>query len=204
MRRALLAVLLLVPATAVAQSARVELTPFAGYRSDASVDSSSDLGFSQRVRFDGSGVYGVALDIPLSYNWQIEVLAERQKTSLRADVGLLSPAHKLGDITLDFYQAGFLYQWGRGQVNPYIVATGGVARLQPDFPDLVAKDYFAGSLGGGVKVFFSRNVGIRLDARGYWTNLQTHYSDRHHHDDRYDSSGDLVQGEGSAGLIIAF
>ena len=208
MRRALPALTLLisaalVPATTFAQPARVELTPFAGYRSEATVDSSSDLGLNRNVRFDSSAFYGVALDIPLTHNWQIELLANRQKTSLRFDHGLLSPAQKLGDITLDYYQAGFLYQWGRGQVNPYVVVTGGAARLDPDFPEVTAEDYFAGSLGAGVKVFFSPNVGLRFDARGYWTNLQTHYDDRSRHD-RYNSSGDLTTGEGSVGLIIAF
>lgn len=203
MRRALLALMLLIPAAAFAQPTHVELTPFAGYRSNASVDSSSDLGLNRDVRFDSSAFYGVALDIPLSHHWQLELLANRQKTSLRLDHGLLSPAQKLGDITLDYYQAGFLYQWGRGQVNPFVVVTAGAARLDPDFPQVAAEDYFAGSFGGGVKVFFSPNIGLRFDARGYWTNLQTHYDDRSRHD-RYDSSGDLITGEGSVGLIIAF
>jgi hypothetical protein len=202
MYRALVALMFLVPAAAFAQPPRVEITPFAGFRSDATVDSSSDLGFNRDVKFDSSSVYGVAFDIPLSFNWQVEVLASRQSTSLHIDKGLLSPSQKLGDIDLDFYQAGFLYQWGRGQVNPFVVATAGVARLAPDFPEVSSEDYFAGSVGGGVKVFFSQNVGLRLEARGYWTNLQTDYRDNRH--DRYDSSGDLVQGEGSVGLIIAF
>ena len=207
MRRALLALLFFVPmisGVAFAQPLRVELTPFAGYRADATVDSSSDLGFNRDVTFEGSSFFGVAVDIPISPSWQVEVLANRQRTSLHVDAGLLSPSQRLGDLDLDYYQAGFLYQWGRGQVNPYVVATAGVARLDPDFPELEAKDYFAGSLGGGVKVFVSPNLGFRFDARGYWTNLRTHYNDRSHHDDRYDSKGDLVQGEGSVGLIIAF
>jgi Outer membrane protein beta-barrel domain len=204
MRRALFALLFLLPAAAFAQPSRFELTPFAGYRADAKVDSSSDLGFNRDVTFEGSSFFGVAFDIPLTGAWQVEILANRQKTSLHIDAGLLSPSQSLGDINLDYYQAGFLYQWGRGQVNPYVVATGGVARLDPDFPGLEAKDYFAGSLGGGVKVFVSSNVGFRFDARGYWANLRTHYNDHSHHDDRYDSKGDLIQGEGSVGVIFAF
>ncbi len=52
-----------------------------------------------------------------------------------------------------------------------------------------------------MKIFFSPNVGIRLEARGYWTNLDTDFDDRY---DRYDSQGDLLQGEASAGLILSF
>jgi hypothetical protein len=201
MRRALLALFFLVPTVAAAQADRFELTPFAGYRLDGNIDSSSDLGFSTDVQVDESSVFGVAFDIPLSRNWQLELMANRQDTTFSVDGGLLDPSRELGDVKIDYYQAGFLYQWGLGQVNPYLVGTAGVARLDPDFPELDVETYFAATLGGGVKVFFSPNVGLRFEARGYWTNLQTNFDDRY---DRYDSSGDLVQGEASAGLIIAF
>lgn len=204
MRRALLAlasVLLLVPAAAFAQPNQFELTPFAGYRLDGTIDSSADLGFDQDVQVEESEVFGVLFDIGFTPNWSIELMASRQDTSFSVDEGLLSPSSDLGDVTLSYYQAGFLFQTGAGQVKPFFVITGGLARIEPDFPELDAENYFAGTLGGGVKIFFSPNVGIRLEARGYWTNLDTDFDDRY---DRYDSQGDLLQGEASAGLILSF
>jgi hypothetical protein len=201
MRRALLALLFLVPVAAAAQTYRFELTPTAGYRLKGSIAASSDLGFATDVQVDEKAIYGLTFDIPLSPRWQLELLANRQDTTFSVDGGLLDPARVLGKVNLDFYQAGFLYQEGRGQVNPFLVGTAGIARIDPQFPELNAETYFAATLGGGVKIFFSPNVGLRLEARGYWTNVQTNFDNRY---DRYDSSGDLVQGEGSAGLIIAF
>jgi hypothetical protein len=201
MRRVLLALLLLLPAGAYAQTSRFELTPFVGYRLDGSIDSSSDLGFNTDVQVDESSVYGATFDIPLSPSWQLEILANRQSTSFSVDDGLLNPARKLGDVDIDYYQAGFLFQWGRGQVNPFLVATAGIARIDPQFPELDVESYFAATLGGGVKVFVTPNVGFRFEARGYWVNLQTNFDNRY---DRYDSEGDLVQGEASAGLILSF
>ena len=204
MRRALLALsafLLLVPAAAFAQPNQFEITPFAGYRLDGDIDASSDLGFNRDVQVDESGVYGVLFDVGFTPNWSIELMANRQDTSFSVDEGLLSPTTKLGDVTLSYFQAGFLFQAGAGQVKPFFVITGGRARIEPDFPELDAENYFAGTLGGGVKIFLSPNVGVRLEARGYWTNLDTDYHDRY---DRYDSSGDLIQGEASAGLILSF
>jgi hypothetical protein len=200
MRRALLALVLLLPAGAYAQD-RFELTPFVGYRLDGSIDSSSDLGFNTDVQVDESAVYGVTFDIPLSTHWQLEILADRQRTSFSVDDGLLNPARKLGDVDIDFYQAGFLLHWGRGQVSPFLVATAGISRIDPQFPELDVESYFAATLGGGVKIFVSPNVGFRFEARGYWVNLQTNFDNRY---DRYDSDGDLVQGEASAGLILSF
>lgn len=201
MRRALLILLLLIPAGAYAQPSRFELTPFVGYRLDGSIDSSSDLGFNTDVQVDESSIYGAAFDIPLSPNLQLELLANRQSTTFSVDDGLLNPSRELGDVDIDYYQAGFLFQWGRGQVNPFIVVTAGISRIDPKFPELDVESYFAATLGGGVKVFVSPNVGFRFEARGYWVNLQTNFDDRY---DRYDSEGDLVQGEVSAGLILSF
>ena len=205
MRRVLLALLLLLPAgastVANAQTSRFELTPFVGYRLDGSIDSSSDLGFNTDVQVDESAVYGATFDIPLSANWQLEILANRQRTSFSVDDGLLNPSRKLGDVDIDNYQAGFLFQWGRGQVNPFLAATAGIARIDPQFPELDVESYFAATLGAGVKVFVTPNVGFRFEARGYWVNLQTNFDNRY---DRYDSDGDLVQGEASAGLILSF
>ena len=201
MRRSLFALLLLLPAGAFAQPSRFELTPFVGYRLDGSIDSSSDLGFNTDVQVDESAIFGATFDIPLSAHWQIEILANRQSTSFSVDDGLLNPSRKLGDVDIDYYQAGFLFQWGRGQVNPFVAATAGIARIDPKFPELDAESYFAASLGGGVKVFVTPNVGFRFEARGYWVNLQTNFDNRY---DRYDSDGDLVQGEASAGLILSF
>ena len=204
MRRAFLALsalLLLVPAAALAQFNQFELTPFAGYRLDADIDSSSDLGFNRDVQVDESEVYGVLFDIGFTPNWSLELLANWQDTQFSVDEGLLSPTNRLGDVTLAYYQAGVLFQTGAGQVKPFFVITAGMASIEPDFPELDAEYYFAGTLGGGVKIFFSPNIGFRFEGRGYWTNLNTDYHD--HYDD-YDSSGDLFQVEASAGLIVSF
>ena len=205
MRRALLALLFIaVPAAAFAQPGQFEITPTVGYRFAGEIENAGDIGFpdfDQDVEVDESATFGVIFDIPLTPNWRLELMANRQDTGFSVDEGLFSPAEDLGDVSIDFFQAGFLYQWGLGQVNPFIVGTLGLARVTPDFPELDAENYFSGTLGGGVKVFFSENVGLRFEGRGYWTNLDTDFDERY---DRYDSEGDLVQGEASAGLIIAF
>jgi len=205
MRRALFAFAFLVlPSSAgLAQPGRFELTPFAGYRLKGDFDARSSDAFDPRlnVKVDASATYGLVLDIPLSRNWQIELLANRQRSQFIVDRGLLSPSMTLGDVDLSTLQAGFVLQWGAGQVNPFVTAAAGLTRIEPKFNELSSDDRFSASLGGGVKVFFSENLGIRLEARGYWTDLDTGFNGRY---DRYDSGDGLYQTEGSAGLIIAF
>jgi Outer membrane protein beta-barrel domain len=206
MRRALfalMALLPLLPAAATAQVRRFEITPFAGYRLSGEVDNSSGIGFDLRsdVEIDEGAHYGVMFDIPLSRRVQLELLASRQKTAFIVDDGLLSPSENLGDVDLGLYQAGFLFQWGEGQVSPFVVASLGMARLEPDFPELDAENYLAGSFGGGVKIFLAENVGLRLEGRGTWLDLQTDFDNRY---DRYDSDSLTWLPEGSAGIIFSW
>lgn len=206
MRRALFLfalTLLLPPVAGFAQPGRFELTPMAGYRLDGDFDAHSRHAFDPalNVQVDESAVYGVTFDIPLNENWQIELLANRQRTSFEVDEGLLAPAATLGDVDITFLHAGILLQWGLGQVNPFLTASGGIAHIDPKFNELDADNRFSASLGGGVKIFFSENIGLRLEGRGYWTDLDTGFRNRY---DRYDSGEGMTQAEGSVGLIIAF
>lgn len=206
MRRALFALVFLIPlipAVAAAQVRRFELTPYVGYRLSGEVENSADIGFDFRsdVEIDEGASFGVMFDIPLNESWQLELLANRQSTSFIADEGLLAPSENLGDVDLGLYQAGFLVQWGDGQVNPFAVATLGLARIEPDFPELDGENYLSGSVGGGVKIFLSENVGLRLEGRGYWLNLETDFDNRY---DRYDSDGVTWLPEGAAGIILAW
>lgn len=206
MRRALCALVFLlplIPAAAAAQVNRFEITPFVGYRLGGEVDNSADIGFDFRsdVEIDEGAHYGLMFDIPLSPNWQLELLASRQSTSFTVDEGLLSPSENLGDVDLGLYHAGFLLQWGEGQVSPFVVATLGLARLEPDFPELDAENYLSGSFGGGIKVFLAENVGLRFEGRGTWLDLETDFDNRY---DRYDSDGVTWLPEGSAGIIFSW
>jgi len=204
MRRTLFALaLLLLPAfAAAAQPVRFEVTPFGGYRLKGDFDARSSNAFDPNlnVKIDASPVYGVLLDIPLgaSGNWQLELLANRQRSSFVVDRGLLEPTTDLGDVDLTMGQVGLLLQWGQGQVNPFLTLSGGLTRIEPKFRELASDTRASGSFGGGVKIFLAPNIGLRLEAREYWTDLDTGFRDR------YGSGGGLYQGEGSVGLIIAF
>jgi hypothetical protein len=206
MRRAIFVVCLLLlpalPGAAMAQTRRFELTPTVGYRFKGEFTADSDL-FNRNldVRVDDTATYGLIFDVPLTENWQLELLANRQNSSFIVDEGLFTPERNLGDVTIDYFNAGFLFQWGPGQVNGFVSGGVGLARIDPDFPEVEAENRFSGNLGGGVKILFGPNVGLRLEGRGYWVDLDTGLHGRY---DRFDSDEGLYQGEASAGLIIAF
>jgi hypothetical protein len=202
MRKALiLAVLLLIPAAAVAQDHRFEITPYAGFRFDGEFNVDGDFLEERGVRVDEGASFGVIFDVPLNPNWQIEFIANRQNSEFIVDAGLFTPEQSLGDVTVDIVNAGILYQWGPGQVQGFFSGGLGIARIEPDRQGVEAESRFSGNIGGGVKIFFAENVGLRVEGRGYWVDLESGFEGRY---DRFDSDEGMYQGEVSAGLIIAF
>lgn len=197
---------LLLPAVAAAQGAVFEITPLAGYRFSGQVSAYDDFDdefVDTDLELEEGEYFGVLFDIPLSPNWKLELLANRQETTFIVDEGLFDPILEIGDVTISHYHVGMLYEWGLGQVRPFFVGSLGIAQIEPDSPRVDAEDRFAGSLGGGVKLFLNRHVGFRLEGRWYWTDFDAGFEDDFGHD-HHEVNEALYQGEASAGLIFAF
>ena len=189
---------------------RFELTPTVSYNFGGTL-SGEGIDFDY-FNFDlearDSEAFGVTFGIPLSPWAQIELLASRQRTELEYDDGLFGGNLGVADFDVSYYHVGGLFQWGNGQVHPFFVASLGVANLNPDVPGTSAENKFSGSIGGGVKIFFTDNIGLRLEGRGFWTVLDGNNGDYHWQDDCYSCdygyTNSFDQGQASAGLIIAW
>ncbi|HXU32084.1 MAG TPA: outer membrane beta-barrel protein [Thermoanaerobaculia bacterium] len=194
-------------AQAASAQGQFQITPTAGYRTSGQLTATNrDFLNDADIEVDKSSVFGVIVDIPFGQSgFGFEVLANRQESAFTLDPGIFEPSEQLGDVEISYLHGGIYYEWGGGQVVPFISATGGVTRIDPKFSDLEAEDRASASLGGGVKIFFNRNLGLRLEGRGYWTDLDARFRDDD--DDRRrdrDINQALYQGEASAGLIFAF
>ena len=183
-----------------------QITPTAGYRTSGQLTATDrDFLDDADVEVDKSAVFGVIVDIPIGQSgFGIELLANRQKSAFSIDPGLFEPTEELGDVELTYVHGGFYYEWAGGQVVPFVSATAGVTRIDPQFDDLEAEDRASASLGGGVKIFFNRNIGLRLEGRGYWTDLDTRFRDDDNRRRDREVNEALYQGEAVAGLIFAF
>ena len=212
--------LLLAPAAVFAQDAgytssaqtrgRFELTPTVSYNFGGTITGEHDEFFEFDLEADDSEAFGVTFGIPLSPWAQIEILASRQSTVLEYGEGLFGGTIGVADFDVSYYHVGGLFQWGNGQIHPFFVASLGVANLNPDVAGASAENKFSGSIGGGVKIFFSDNVGVRFEGRGFWTLLDDgddyYYDDCHHCGDYYDYgyTNSFDQAQFSAGLILAW
>lgn len=201
MRRILLLLsLLLLPATAAWGN---EFTVFGGYRFGGDFDAyvSPRDPFAVALKVEEGDVLGAALDVDLGDDLALEFSVTHQETNLLLDAGFLEPGIELGNITLNYYLVGLQWQWGPGQVQPYFTLSIGAAELDPQAPGASSETRLAGAAAFGVKVFATQSLGVRLEGRGLWADLdQT---------DRFDrgfgyADNDLYQFELTAGLIFRF
>lgn len=207
-RRSLFLVVCLASLMAMpAAAADIELTPFVGYQFGGTFEGDydyddDDFDFFDDVDIDESESYGMILDIGLSKNAQIELFYSRQESSFE-ESGFFGEA--FGDVQIEYFHVGFLWQWGAGQVKPFVVATGGGTRFTlPGDSDT----RISGAIGGGVKVFVNDHVGFRFDGRLYSTFIdedeEISCSRRSRRCFRYDDDVSLVQLDFKVGLIFAF
>jgi opacity protein-like surface antigen len=72
----------------------------------------------------------------------------------------------LADANLDQYHANFLYHFGQPEnpLRPFLLGGVGASHLDPDgsFEGFTKVSY---AVGGGIKYFFTKKVGLRLQGR---------------------------------------
>jgi hypothetical protein len=177
----------------------VQIAPFAGYQFGGSVWSEI---LDRKYSFQSGLDYGGTIDIALSESWRFEVLYLRQETSLES-AGIEGPSF---DMTIERYMVGIEEEKGEGSVKVFGTILAGATRFVPGFEDAGSELYFSAGLSLGVKSFFTRNVGLRLEGRAFYTVVdgggeafcgagQCFFS--------FSGSG-IWQGDVSGGLILAF
>jgi opacity protein-like surface antigen len=142
----------------------IEITPFGGSRFGGVIDlNTTPIDF---LTIKSTWDYGVMGDVDVWPNVQAEFMWNRQPTRLGAhniDTGQVSP---VGDATLDMYQWSILFalRQPEAKLKPYFVSGLGFTHF--DTNNALNFNYrFSYNFGGGVKYFFSRHVGLRLEAR---------------------------------------
>ena len=186
---------------------RFELTPFGGYRYGGTLYADSSYLFDFDSELASHGNVGLNFGIPLGDSpVKLELMVNQQKTHLTAGSGLFDPGVRLADFDVTYYHAGLQVPIGDplAPIAPFLVLSGGVANLQPDFDDVQSENRFSASAGVGVKIPFNRNIGLRVEARGYFTSLGNDddcLGCGYYYDDRYEN---LYQGETNVGLVISF
>ncbi|MHB8676953.1 MAG: outer membrane beta-barrel protein [Candidatus Acidiferrales bacterium] len=162
---------------ALAQSHNIEITPFGGGKFGGKIG--INAGTVDNLLIKSSVDYGVTFDYGFWDTFQAEFTWERQPTALSAHDVSTQPATitRLSNINLDTYQFGILYDFRdtEAKVRPFFGAGVGFTHFGQASVNgqeiLPFGNKLAYNVGGGVKYYFSRYVGLRFDAR--WLRTRT-------------------------------
>jgi len=164
-RRAIfVAALLMAPSDAAGQT--VELTPFGGYRVGGGF---FDVPAGRVVDDDFSASYGLLVNVDvglLTPGLKVEGLFSREELRVEIrPVSLLQPPYSVR-VEVDQMQLGGIQEFGDGRARPFLSGLLGLTRYAAPGDTEIR---FAVGAGGGVKLFATRHIGLRLDARTYVT-----------------------------------
>ncbi len=137
-------------------------TLYAGYQFGGHLDNQTT---GQSVDLRETGSYAGSFDMPLDDSSEFQVFYNHQSTEFTPWPYPQTSA----DLRLDFLHIGGTYfpdGLGRGV---YVVGGLGVTRATPDGAGLVPETRFSLNIGVGYLLPFSRNFGVRFEARGFAT-----------------------------------
>lgn len=177
-------------------STQFELTAFAGYQSSLDF---SDQTSGGEIELKSANNAGIIIDVNLAPDLQLEFLYSQSRSGLDDAAGV-----RLADVKIEYLHAGAAYVYNAGRVRPFFVMTGGATRLNPSVGD--GDTRFSLGLGGGVKFFLTDNIGLRIEARAYATQVDSDSATfcRNGTCRVYYDGDFLMQYVGQAGITIAF
>jgi hypothetical protein len=164
LRRAALLLLLLLNAPA-AWAQAVEISPFGGYRFGG--DPFEALA-GHPLDIDYAPALGLTIDFPLSGGMQVEGFFSHQRASVPVLIAGSSAGPSRLGISIDHWQVGGLQELGPWRARPFLTGTLGLTRYGTGADNEVR---FSVGGGGGVKLFPTSRLGIRLDGRVFATIL---------------------------------
>ena len=140
----------------------VEVMPFSGYRFGGDL---FEIATGQPVDTDGAPALGVVVNVPLSNGMQVEAMVTQQRASVPIAIPPFGRA-ALQRVTVGNAQVGGLQELMDGRVRPFLTGVLGLTRYASDIDSEVR---FSVGAGGGVKLFPTHRVGLRLDGRLFTT-----------------------------------
>jgi len=145
-------------------AAKTEISLFNGYRTGGTMQEAST---GNRAELDESTSYGFILGRDYGPEHVMEFLYSHQNTSLNNTS--LSPARKLLNVDIEYFQLGGSQIWKGKQLDTFFGAGLGAIHLSDNDSVYASRTRLAMSFGGGAVIKLSKNLGLRLELRAYFS-----------------------------------
>jgi opacity protein-like surface antigen len=151
----------------------VEITPLFGYGIEGEFKEEVS---GRTLKVSDNSLYGAAIDFSAGQeaNAQFELYFTRQETRLTGE-NLANDASAFG-LKIDYFHIGGLLMGGESEsrFRPFIVGTVGLTHMDPASSSHDSDTAFSLGLGGGLKFFVTKHIGIRAEARAIGTLVDSH------------------------------
>jgi hypothetical protein len=137
---------------------QVEITPLVGYQFGGKFTVQRGT-----LNIKDAMNYGVILNITVRPNTQLELSYSWQDTRVEFRGAVVD--NPIIDATVEYWQTGGLVEYPKNRVRPFGLFTLGATHFNPKAAGVSSVWRFSGTIGGGVKVFLSPNIGLRLQGR---------------------------------------
>ena len=144
-----------------ALQAQTEITPFYGYRFGGEF---KDTLTRTTVNISEENIVGFLVNIDRDAHSQYEFLYSHQSSEVTSNT-----ATPNFDVDIDYFHFGGTALWPRDNITPFLAGGLGLTHMSPDTSGSDSATRFSFNLGGGLKWFPGKRVGIRLEARVYAT-----------------------------------
>ena len=188
--------------SSLANAQRVEFTPYYGYMFAGKMTF-----YEGDLNIRNNPNYGISIDFEVDRRAGVfvELLYDRIDTRVDFIQYPTNVTNTLFDLSEEYYQVGGLYNKEiNKKVSTFGVFTIGATRFHPKDSNYGDDWRFSATFGGGVKYFFSKTIGIRLQGRlkipfyfsggGVWVGPAGTYT--------YGGGTAILQADLTAGLII--
>ena len=144
-----------------ALQAQTEITPFYGYRFGGEF---KDTLTRTTVNISEENIVGFLVNIDRDAHSQYEFLYSHQSSEVTSNTSTQN-----FDVDIDYFHFGGTALWPNDNVIPFLAGGLGLTHMSPDISGSDSATRFSFSLGGGLKWFPGKRVGVRLEARAYGT-----------------------------------
>jgi hypothetical protein len=150
-------------ATAPAWAQGIEVAPFGGFRVGGGF---FETRTGEPLDPGAAPALGAIVDVPLSPDLQFEAAFSHQRADLFVANAAGGPLLRWR-VSVEHFQAGGLQEFGpHPRVRPFLTGVLGLTRYATAGDNEIR---FLAGAGGGVKLFPSTRVGVRLDGRVFAT-----------------------------------
>jgi len=142
------------------KSQQFEITPFAGYLFPGNLQT-----LDGELKIENNFNYGLALDIRTTDDLFIELLYNRTDTDVRFEQNYFDTLKINFKLSIIYFQAGAHVETETGWFRPFAAFTLGATYFNPAEYGIKSNWEFSVTAGGGIKYYFTDNIGVRMQWR---------------------------------------